>query len=196
MPNHTTTRADQQKWNTRYQDVDTPPRPAQVLTDNAHLLPPIGRALDLACGLGGNALQLAEYGLETWAWDISDVAIARLQQVSRQRGCAIQAEVRDVVAMPPAPERFDVIVVSRFLERTLFPALLQALRPQGLLLYQTFLQMAVDPGGPQNPAYRLAPQELLTLCRPLHILVYREEGRVGDLTRGFRNEAMLIGQRV
>lgn len=46
-----------------------------------------------------------------------------------------------------------------------------------------------------NPAYRLATQELLRLFHPLRILVYREEGRVGDTTCGLRNEAMLVAQK-
>jgi tellurite methyltransferase len=65
-----------------------------------------------------------------------------------------------------------------------------------LLFYQTFTRYAVDAYGPPIPVYRLADQELLSLFRPLYLLVYREEGRVGDITRGWRNEAMLVGQKV
>jgi hypothetical protein len=46
-----------------------------------------------------------------------------------------------------------------------------------------------------NLAYRLAPQELLTLFHPLRLLVYREEGNVGDTMRGWRNEALLVAQK-
>jgi SAM-dependent methyltransferase len=167
-----------------------------VLWENQHLLPATGRALDLACGLGGNALLLAACGLETWAWDISDIAVARVQAATQQRGVALHAEVRDVVACPPCAESFDVIVVSRFLDRDLAPALIEALRPAGLLFYQTFTQVTVgDTKGPMNPAYRLAPQELFTLFHPLRILVYREEGNVGDTTCGWRNEALLVAQK-
>lgn len=175
----------QDKWNARYRHTTGTPHPAHVLQDHQHLLPPVGRALDLACGVGGNALLLAARGLETWAWDIADVAVQRLQSTARQRQLCLQAEVRDVVACPPAPESFDVIVVSRFLERSLAPALIAALRPVGLLFYQTFMGNAVEAVGPQNPAYRLETQELLALFRPLRVLVYREEER----------EAMLVGQK-
>jgi SAM-dependent methyltransferase len=168
-----------------------------VLWENQHLLPATGRALDLACGAGGNALLLAVHGLETWAWDIADVAVACVQAVAQQQGVVLHTEVRDVVAYPPLPESFDVIVVSRFLERCLAPALIDALTPEGLLFYQTFTQVTVGAvWGPTNPAYRLAPQELLTLFQPLRVVVYREEGRVGDMRRGFRNEAMLVAQKV
>jgi len=186
-----------QHWNARYQLTAQTPHAAHVLWENRHLLPATGRALDLACGLGGNALLLAAHGLDTWAWDIADVAVARLQAVAQQQGVVLHAEVRDVVSCPPAPASFDVIVVSRFLERRLTHPLIQALRPEGLLFYQTFTQVTVGTvWGPTHPAYRLAPQELLALFHPLHILVYREEGRVGDTRRGWRNEALLVAQKV
>ena len=66
------------------------------------------------------------------------MVVARLHALAQQRGLPLHAEGRDVVAAPPAPTSFDVIVVSRFLERALAPALIQALRPAGLLLYQQF----------------------------------------------------------
>ena len=73
--------AAQHKWNARYQQVPHTqmPQAARVLSEYQHLLPTTGRALDLACGLGGNALLLAARGLETWAWDIANVALARMQ---------------------------------------------------------------------------------------------------------------------
>jgi tellurite methyltransferase len=186
-----------QRWNTRYQQQTThDAKAARVLTENQHLLPPAGRALDLACGLGGNAQLLAAHGLETWAWDISEIAVAQVRSMSQQGDLSIRTEVRDVSLHPPAPDSFDVIVISRFLDRDLAPALMAALTPNGLLFYQTFTRDAQAVVGPKNPAYLLAPQELLSLFRPLRLLVYREEGQVGDLSRGLRYEAMLVGQKV
>jgi hypothetical protein len=138
---------------------------------------------------------LATQGLDTWAWDISEVAVERLQRLARQQRLCVRAEVRDMVAYPPPPESFEVIVVSRFLERALAPALIAALRPGGLLFYQTFTCLAVEAVGPTQPAYRLAAQELLRLFQPLRVVVYREEGGLGDVTRGVRNEAMFVGQK-
>lgn len=188
----------QHKWNTRYQTMPLtqPPQAAQVLRDYQHLLPTTGRALDLACGLGGNALLLARHGLETWAWDIADVAITHLQAQAIPQNLTIHTAVRDVVLHPPLAQSFDVIVVSRFLDRSIAPALLQALQPGGLLFYQTLTQLTVgEMQKPSNPAYLLAPQELLQLFQPLRLVVYREEGDLGDVRQGWRNEALLIGQR-
>lgn len=184
------------KWNARYAGADGPGEPAAVLAENLHLLPRSGTALDLACGLGANACLLARRGLQTWAWDLSDVAIERLKGRAQAEGIAVRAKVRDVAAHPPEPASFDVIVVARFLERDLTGAIVRALRPGGLLFYQTFVRDAVDPSiGPPDPAYRLAANELVALFRPLQLVVYREEGTIGDTTRGFRNEAMYVGRK-
>jgi 2-polyprenyl-3-methyl-5-hydroxy-6-metoxy-1,4-benzoquinol methylase len=166
-----------------------------VLTQNAHLLPATGCALDLACGLGANALFMAQRGLSVSAWDISPVAIDRLRQVAAQHHLSLQLEVRDVMSQPPALEQFDVIVVTRFLERQLASPLMEALKPGGLLFYQTFITDKVSDRGPDHCAYRLARNELLTLFSWLRILVYREEGLVGTVQQGFRDEALLVGQK-
>ena len=142
----------QTKWNARYQQRASTPRACRALLENQHLLPASGTALDLACGLGGNAYLLAAHGLETWAWDISDEAIAQVRQTAQRRGLAIHAEARDVVAHPPAPDCFDVIVVSRFLDRRLTDAILAALKSGGRLYYQTFIKQAPDDDGPSASA--------------------------------------------
>ena len=186
---------DQAKWDARYRGSDKNPEPALVLSEFQHLLPASGAALDLACGLGGNALLLATHGLATYAWDISPVAIDRLKQEAASRGLALETEVRDVVAAPPEPVSFDVIVVSRFLERDLVSPLIEALRPGGLIYYQTFTADRVHDRGPHNPHYRLAHNELLALFASLRLIVYREEGLAGNLSKGLRGEAMLVAQQ-
>ncbi|MET0081068.1 MAG: methyltransferase domain-containing protein, partial [Candidatus Thiodiazotropha lotti] len=101
------------KWDQRYADEEKVARPAEVLLNNAHLLPKQGSALDLACGLGGNALFLASRGFVVEAWDLSAVAIQRLEQSARQQKLNnLHARVRDVENQPPSTEQFDVIVVS------------------------------------------------------------------------------------
>ncbi|MCG8080171.1 MAG: methyltransferase domain-containing protein [Candidatus Thiodiazotropha taylori] len=184
------------KWDQRYADAEKVARPAEVLLSNAHLLPEQGSALDLACGLGGNALFLAQRGFTVEAWDLSSVAIQRLAQGAGQLKLNnLHARVRDVESQPPQTEQFDVIVVSYFLERSLIPTLIQALKPGGLVFYQTFTRQAVSLEGPQNPAFRLADQELLQLFSQLQVRVYREEGRLGDLSLGSRDVAMLVAQK-
>ncbi|MCG8378329.1 MAG: methyltransferase domain-containing protein [Proteobacteria bacterium] len=184
------------KWDAIYAAGDHGSKSAAaVLVENTHLLPDTGRALDLASGLGANALILAANGLETWAWDISTRAIERLLERCRDTGLSVHGEVRDVSSNPPGPASFDVIVVSRFLDRQLMPTLVAALNPGGLIFYQTFTREAVDDSGPKNPDYRLAKNELLRYFESLQLLYYREEGRTGDIGRGHRNEAMLVASK-
>ncbi|MGB0723328.1 MAG: class I SAM-dependent methyltransferase [Gammaproteobacteria bacterium] len=185
-----------EKWDERYRGADaTSPRPPQVLADFAHLLPRNGSALDLACGRGGAALFLARHGLDTHAWDISPVVLEQLAASAEAEGLAPRTLARDVEAEPPQPSSFDVIVVSHFLHRPSAPALAAALRPGGLLYYQTFSQDRATDRGPSNPAFRLAPNELLTLFPGLIVRAYREEGALGDTRQGIRDLALLVAQR-
>lgn len=186
---------EREKWDRIYQEQPDSglPEPAAVLAENAHLLPDSGVALDVACGRGGNALFLARRGLVTMAWDLSPAAIHRL--AASADGLPLNAAVRDVIAAPPPPDSADVIVVSRFLNRGLAPALSAALRPGGLLFYQTFARDRVSGRGPSNPEFRLAANELLQLFGTLRVVFYREEGKIGDLAAGFRDEAQFIGLR-
>jgi SAM-dependent methyltransferase len=183
------------KWNTRYEQVSADLQASQVLLQNQHLLPAGGTALDLACGRGGNAILLAKHGLQVDAVDISDVTINALAELAKARGLGIHAQVRDVEKDPPEAARYDIVLVSYFLHRPLFPALIETLRPGGLLYYQTFTQSSVSERGPRSANYRLADQELLQLLPGLKLLVYREEGRVGDCSKGFRDEVMYVGMK-
>lgn len=185
------------KWNQRHRDLSHQPRAAEVLTQNLHLLPARGRALDLACGLGGNALLMARTGLEVAAWDLSPVAIERLQELAEvQQLPNMNPETRDLSAEPLPLERFDVIAVSYFLDRELIPSMIASLKRGGLLFYQTFTRVAVTEQGPSNPDYRLADNELLELCKSLRLRFYREENLLGDLSRGARDVAMLVGEKI
>ncbi|MBF0369508.1 MAG: methyltransferase domain-containing protein [Magnetococcales bacterium] len=186
---------DRDKWNERYRQSTALPGAARVLIENKHLLPPSGLALDLACGLGGNALLLAELGFQVEAWDISDVAVKRLQQESRKQKLPVKAQVRNLTMGALPDDHFDIIVVSRFLERGLAPCIIKALRPGGVLFYQTFIRARVGEAGPESPIFRLKENELLHLFDGLTVLAYREEGLVGDLKRGFRDEAQLVARK-
>ena len=172
------------------------PPPAEVLDQNRHLLPASGRALDLASGRGANALCLARRGgLAVAAWDNSATALATLAHMARQHALHIACQRRDILRRPPAPASFDVIVVSRFLDRGLMTAIKRALRQHGLIFYQTFTKEKVDDRGPRNPAYLLDKNELLGFFNDWPLLYYREEGQTGDIRRGFRNQAMLVAQK-
>ena len=184
-----------QKWDSIHSkaDVLVEPSACHVLTDNAHLLPKKGHALDIACGLGGNALFLAERSFNTLAIDISSVAI---QHINNRQHPLIDARCESVNASVLISAAFDIIVVSNYLDRTICDAISDALAPGGLLFYQTFVQDKADPeAGPKNPDFLLVENELLELFASLKVLVFSDLGRQGDTETGIRNQSYLVAQR-
>lgn len=188
------------KWNEAYQDADiSTATAAQVLTNNAFLLPKKGKALDLACGRAGNAIFLAKKGFDVDAIDISTVVLEQVQHYANQQNLSIHCIEQDIEAdglESREYKKYDVIVVSYFLNRQLFPQIIKALKPNGLLFYQTWSQENVDDAkGPKNPAFRLTAGELLRCCSELQILYYSENGVIGDISQGIRNEALIIARQ-
>lgn len=183
------------KWEQRHAEADDNGRPAQVLLRNLHLLPANGTALDLACGRGASALLLAEQGLQVTAWDFSEIAIERLTQTAKAKNLSLLAEVRDIEAEPMPSAKFDVLLVSYFLERALLPAIKKAIKPGGLLLYETFTRTSVSDRGPSHPDWRLKENELLEVCSDMRIHYYREDAGLGDLSEGWRDVAMIVASR-
>ena len=186
----------QNKWDGIYSDHTGLVEAAEVLRKNRHLLPVAGKALDLACGLGGNALLLAAHGLSVDAWDISPVALAKLQEQALYQRISIVTRQCHITPAILLPNSYEVIVVSRFLDRSLCNAIMTALKREGLLFYQTFTRDKSDQLGPSNPNYLLERNELLTLFAPLSLVYYQEYASVGDLRQGNRNEAYYIGQKI
>ena len=185
-----------QKWDEIYAKQKSGSiQAAYVVNQFAHLLPNKGVALDIASGLGGNAIYFARHGLISHAWDISSQAIENLNQYCAENNISMNTEIRDVVAHPPEKNSFDVISVSFFLERTISSKIIAALKPNGLLFYQTFVLEKVSTNGPSNPDYRLQQNELLKMFTDLHILAYQEEGCVGDQSQGLRDVALLVAQK-
>ncbi len=185
----------QDHWDTRYAEADPPPPAPLLLQELAHLLPRQGQALDLACGLGGASLFLARRGLRVDALDLSPIALNRLQQWADAEQLDICTRACDLEAVRLPQARYALIVVSRFLQRDLFTALIASLQPGGLLCYETFTALKARPGGPRNPDYLLQPGELLRLTQGLNPVYYREEGVIGDTALGVRNLAQLIAQK-
>ncbi|MEE9423578.1 MAG: class I SAM-dependent methyltransferase [Methylococcales bacterium] len=189
----------QKKWNQIYRNNALPdqfPRPAQVVVDFAHLLPATGRAVELACGTGGNSLFLAERGLDCWAWDISDVALEQLAARADHARLIIHTEVRDIECESLPAEYFDVIVVAHFLDRSICEQIVTMLKPGGLLFYQTFTVDALAVGiGPKNPDYLLQPNELIRLFKQLRIHGYREDGLASDSQNSMPGQAYLVASK-
>ena len=194
--------ADRERWNRRYSEryAERGPgsgQPSRWLAEiEASLLPPYpgARALDLACGPGRNAIWLAEHGWSVDAWDLSDVALAMLayeREDRASRGFPLDINTREIdldAAIIP-PDSYDLVLNILFLDRGLWPSMAAALRPGGLLVFQTFVEA---PGGrvsEVSPAHLLQPGELRTAFEQLglEIVIYDEAGE--------RATARLIARR-
>jgi 2-polyprenyl-3-methyl-5-hydroxy-6-metoxy-1,4-benzoquinol methylase len=184
----------QNKWDRIYEKSSVTDV-AQVLAEHHHLLPSHGKALDLACGLGANALFLAEHGLETEAWDISPVALNKLQHSATEKNLQITTKQVSIKPNSLPKEHFNVIIIARFLDRSLTNAIMESLKSGGLIFYQTYVKEKTGSKGPNNPAFLLSRNELLQLFQPLTTVFYKENSLLGNVDIGERNEALFIGQK-
>ncbi|MCH8990304.1 MAG: class I SAM-dependent methyltransferase [Acidobacteria bacterium] len=169
------TETERENWDRRYAKGDYQPRtePAPFLEEWLNRLP-TGRALDVACGTGRNALRLAEVGYATEAVDISEVAIERARSEADRRGLTIEWRRADLDKIELPEARYDLITVIRYVNRDLWPRLVAALSPNGAVLIEHHLQTEAVVDGPQSPEFRLRPQELLAAFRDLRIVYYSE----------------------
>jgi len=137
----------------------------------AHLAQPGGSALDVACGHGRHMAWLATQGFQVTGLDRSPEAV----QAASAHGMCLQADIENApwpLIEQGAPRQFDLVLVTNYLWRALFPTLLQSLAPGGLLLYETFATGNESVGKPSRPDFLLQPGELLRLCGELTVVAY------------------------
>ena len=139
----------------------------------AGLIPEGGAVLDLAAGSGRHAIFLGKLGYFVTAVDRD------ISRLIASAPAGIEAIETDLEAGGwPFPERrFAGIVVANYLHRALFPHLLDALGPGGVLIYRTFQAGNEKYGRPRNPNFLLRPRELMAAFRGLEIRAY-EAGEV------------------
>ncbi|RUM90171.1 MAG: class I SAM-dependent methyltransferase [Thiomicrospira sp.] len=190
-----------EKWDQKYADIDPkkPVLPAWALKQHLRQLPLTGKALDLACGLGGNARFLAQCGLTVDAWDISDTALTHLNNWAAVNRLPITPTICDFEQMLFPYQQYDVIVISRYLNRALWPQIAQALKANGKVLIQTFLA-PVQENAPNNPHFYLQTGELNQLpktepsWRDFEINVYGE-GWLADNAQTKNRYAWLLATK-
>jgi tellurite methyltransferase len=180
-------------WDAKHRRAaEAPPsEPAGIVRELFPLLPK-GPALDLACGSGRHTLFLAMRGQHVTAVDWSSVALDTLEARARRMhvparhaenfkdagrssrtGIDLLHANLEQTELPE--ERYDLVLCLQYLQRSLFPSMARALRPGGVLLFETYSKAQLGfPGGPQNPAYLLEIGELRLAFPGLHVLFYRE----------------------
>lgn len=165
-------------WDERFRtgaypsDLDPSPVLRRLLDETAD-----GRAIDVACGTGRNAVYLADRGYEVDALDqsIAGLRITRENAVERgvdERVNLIQA---DATRFDYSENRYDIVAISFFRTLDRLGDLKAALTPGGLLFYQHHLRSNPPAeAGPSSDRYRFRANELLHACLDLTVLYYEE----------------------
>ncbi|RPH79652.1 MAG: dihydroneopterin aldolase [Nitrospiraceae bacterium] len=185
------------------QPQQTHPAPSLFLAQQLqlHRLPK-GRALDVAAGSGRHALYLASHGFQVDAIDRDEQAMVQLAATAKQRNLpnltvhTVDLE-RKTAERPEFPkQQYDVIVVFFYLHRALFPALIDSLKPNGVLLYETFtIDNYLRHHHPRRWEFCLAHNELLRLTSTLRVLSYDEGEHDGGYGPGSVFTARLAAQQ-
>jgi len=145
------------------------PSPSPWLLRWAHLLRPGASVLDVACGSGRHVRWLADQGCAVTALDCDAPALEPLRTLA-------EVVIADIEAGPwPLPGRhFDLVLVTNYLWRPLWPVMLDALAPGGLYLHETFAAGNETVGRPARAEFLLQPGELLQACSGLRVLGYED----------------------
>src|SRR5512135_3442044 len=158
-PAATTMSKERERWEERYSGGDAGhDPPSEFLVAHAALLH--GRALDIAAGAGRNALFLARRGLRVDAIDHTLAGLRRAQTTARAEGLDLRVVQADLETFPLPRDCYDVAINIRYLQRSLFDPLQQAVKPGGVILCETFLIDQQAFGHPRNPAFLLQRGEL------------------------------------
>jgi SAM-dependent methyltransferase len=141
--------------------------------------PKAGAALDLACGLGRHALWLASKRWRVSGADLSAVAIGKLNHAALERNVNLDLFVGDVAEYKFGSTRFDLIVLFYHMNRALFPRVVSALNPGGLLICKLSLQWDREATLTAAGTDPLSRNELPSLLPELHLL-HQQERPVRD----------------
>ncbi len=174
---------ERKSWDARYQQgshASLVPDPFLVhaYEEFIHpIFPTAGAALDLAGGVGRHAIWLAQREWEVTLVDISEAGVAKARENAGALANKINFEIGDA-AYFSGRGQYDLALVFFFLQREIFPELIDALSSGGLLIYKTYTQLHPQfRSGPSHPMHLLQEHELLKAFSDLKILHYNETTR-------------------
>jgi SAM-dependent methyltransferase len=155
-------------WDARYASVENlwAVRPNRFLVAEAGELQP-GRALDLACGEGQNAIWLASLGWGVVGVDYSEVAIAKARARAERDGVGAEFVCADLVGYAPDPQAFDLVLVlylhiSADQRRGILERAAAAVAPGGTFIFvgHDLTNLTDGVGGPSDPQILCTPEEI------------------------------------
>jgi tellurite methyltransferase len=171
---------DKERWNKRH--VEKPMRESiEPIVEKYINLANVGKALDLACGIGRNTHYIAEKGFLVDAVDISDYALGEVKDLA-----TINKIETDLDTYNLEPNKYDLIVNINYLSRRLLPQIKESLKSGGVVIFETFIVAHGDFVQPSNPEYLLRKNELLHSFIGLDTIYYEEKDDInlrGEKTR-------------
>ena len=142
------------------------------------------KALDVAMGHGRHARLLARHGFETFGVDVDFEAVKAAMRNASLEGLQIRGWCADLTKAGLPDRVFDMVVVTRYLERDLFGSIKGSVRLGGCVLYETFTTAQLELGtGPRSPAHLLHPGELRTAFEDWDVMFYEEVDRPEAVAR-------------
>jgi SAM-dependent methyltransferase len=160
---------EREQWDERYRvdELIWKAEPNRFLVEEAAGLAP-GRALDLACGEGRNALWLAERGWQVTAVDFSSVGLEKARRLASERGLELVLVEADVLEWEPPAASFDLVIVMYLhlpagARRRVQERAASALAPGATLLVvgHDSTNLTEGIGGPQDPAVLFSPEDIV-----------------------------------
>ncbi len=186
------------RWDTRYARGEGPRKesPHAWLVHHLWRVRP-GLALDIACGMGRDSIWLARHGFRVHAVDISGVALQEARRRARRAGVAdrIAFVVADLTRFALPKARYDLIIGFSYWEPSLLPALREAVRPGGFIIYETFNVWWRYTRSDVNEAYLVPPGGMRAWLQDWHIWAYREIGSDHPSTVGRKAVSSIVAQK-
>jgi tellurite methyltransferase len=173
------------KWNSKHKERLSQLKEAAVNPRLMNLSAYLngGTALDIACGLGGNSLFLARLNYQVEANDISDVAINFVQEQARRNGLNIHSRACDLTELDRIEwqdHTFNLVVMTYYLDRSLFPMVKSLIQQDGYFFMETFYQTPQNEG--VSNQYKLKSNELLSEFSDWKVLFFEENEQEGRQT--------------
>lgn len=169
---------DRSDWDARYAGAELlwSAGPNQFLVEEVEGLPP-GRALDVACGEGRNAIWLAGRGWQATGVDFSPVALDRGRRIAEEQGVEVTWVEADLDDWSPAAEAFDLVAVFYLqlppdLRRRVYRNMATGLAPGATMLVvgHDTQNLAEGYGGPQDPAVLFSADDVAADLEGLRIV--------------------------
>ena len=148
-------------------------KPSPWIVKYSWLIRRAGRVLDLACGSGRHAIWLAEQGYRVDAIDRDARAVSSMMGIDNINVVIVDLEAGH---WPYSEQKYDGLIVSRYLHRPLLRTLAALLNPGGVLIYETFMAGNEQYGKPSNPDFLLLPNELVEIYAPVLNIISFEQG--------------------